>query len=466
MTSSFETIATVLEQHEDTLRVRKLLFCVCERRWENNTGVLRNLSLGQLVTTLRNKYASLTQLSDALFGVVQQLNRQNQYARIAQVVLNQMGPLYEGEEGSEPTQFNGVPDSTEFLVAQDTDINFSYERLAQALDSESEILRIRKMLWCACRQQWESNAQTLLVLDLAALLEELHYSFPTEADLRTGLDRVVQSVNRKAEYGAIAETLMSHLHPLYHAAPPTEPPTDLSEALPPDEVTELPTDLSSELPAMAVPTDLTQQDTLILKPTTAQLETIVSTQPTAPQTAAPQLASPQTIAQTAAPQTTAQMKTVVSSPQTQAQLETIVSDQYPKEPPPLEETEYGRATGTDFNPDFDLAVANTDATATAPTYDTFTVRLEVMKYANPLRAKILAFSALHHTFETRGQDWPHLRTQPFDELLQTLYQSYETLEILTEQLNTIAEQLESPEDSLQAAEAIIKAMKPYYSPCP
>ncbi|MGB0561097.1 MAG: hypothetical protein ACPGVO_04750 [Spirulinaceae cyanobacterium] len=460
MTSSFETIATVLEQHEDTLRVRKLLFCVCERRWENNTGVLRNLSLGQLITTLRSKYVSLTQLSDALFGVVQQLNRQNQYARVANVVLNQMSPLYEGDEAAEQTQFTFAPETTEFLGPQDTDINFSYEHLAQGLDEESEILRIRKMLWCACRQQWESNAQTLLALDLPALLEEMHYSFPTEADLQAGLDRVVQSVNRKAEYGAIAQTLLGHLNPLYHAAPPTDPPTDLSEPSSSEPNLSRP-NLSgpdgAELDSTQAPPDLALQNTLILQPTAAQMETLVAS----PQTAGNHAAGQTTTGQTAEQQTAAQMKTVASSAQTQAQLETMVSRQAPKQPPPLEVTEYG-STGTDFNPDLELEATHAEAVEGTLTYDAFTVRLEVMKYANPLRAKILAFSTLHHTFETRGQDWPHLRTQPFDALLQTLHQSYETLESLTQQLNATAEQLESPEDSLQAAEAIVKAMKPYY----
>ncbi|NEO85134.1 MAG: hypothetical protein F6J87_12925 [Spirulina sp. SIO3F2] len=437
MTSSLETIAEFLEQHEDTLRVRKLLFCVCERRWENDTGVLRNLSLNQLVSRLQQKYQTFGQLSDALFGVVQQLNRQSQYARIAQTVLNQMSTLYDEQDSSEQTQFNFAPDNTEFLgQAKDTDLTLSFEHLAQNLDAEAEVIRIRKMIWCTCRQAWESNTQVLLSLDLPALLEEIQYTFPIQSDLQAALNRVVNSVSRPAEYSAIAQTILSHLELLYHAAPPTHPP-DLSD-LPPLALEPLPTDPPTDYssPSTDSPASLDS----------AHLKTAVS-----PARAA-----------------AAQADTLVSPTPADAQADTVVSHQSPSPPPELTavETEYSPAPETDFNSDLDIERDDNTAessSTTAVVYDAFEVRLEVMKYANPLRAKIVAFSTLHHTFETRGQDWPHLRTQPFDQLLQTLYETYTDLETLVRQLNQTAEQLESPDDSLQAAEAIVKAMRPYYA---
>jgi hypothetical protein len=102
------------------------------------------------------------------------------------------------------------------------------------------------------------------------------------------------------------------------------------------------------------------------------------------------------------------------------------------------------------------------STAATPAYDPFAVRLAIMKYANPLRAKILAFSTVHHTFETRGQDWSNLRTHSFDSLLRALYESHTDFQQLVEQLCQTAHRLEAPDESLQAAEAIAKALKPYY----
>ncbi|NEO26321.1 MAG: hypothetical protein F6K03_05340 [Kamptonema sp. SIO4C4] len=103
-----------------------------------------------------------------------------------------------------------------------------------------------------------------------------------------------------------------------------------------------------------------------------------------------------------------------------------------------------------------------DSQPTQKAYDPFEIRLEVMKYANPLRAKILSFSTLHHQFETTGKEWSSLRTQSFDRLLSQLYETYPDFQELEQQLYATAQHLEAPDESQQAAEAIAQAMKPYY----
>jgi len=95
-------------------------------------------------------------------------------------------------------------------------------------------------------------------------------------------------------------------------------------------------------------------------------------------------------------------------------------------------------------------------------YDAFAVRLAVMKYSNPLRAKILLFCLVDEQSSFNQSGWLKLRSRPLDELLVEVFQKFANLEQLEYQLHATARNLQEPDEHAQAAEAIVKAMKPFY----
>lgn len=96
-------------------------------------------------------------------------------------------------------------------------------------------------------------------------------------------------------------------------------------------------------------------------------------------------------------------------------------------------------------------------------YDPFNLRLELMRYTNPLRAKILLFSALHQKKRLEEQDWVKLKADNLDSLLYTIYEQCETLEKLEACLCTTANHAEDePSECNQAAGAIIQCMGRFY----
>lgn len=94
--------------------------------------------------------------------------------------------------------------------------------------------------------------------------------------------------------------------------------------------------------------------------------------------------------------------------------------------------------------------------------DPFELRLEVMRYTTPLRAKVLLFSVLHYPFSFRGQDWSVLATYDFDELLITLLKTFPRLEELESQLYSTAQTLKELREGSQIAGAIVQALRPFY----
>ncbi|MEM6590524.1 MAG: adenylate/guanylate cyclase domain-containing protein [Cyanobacteria bacterium P01_H01_bin.119] len=107
------------------------------------------------------------------------------------------------------------------------------------------------------------------------------------------------------------------------------------------------------------------------------------------------------------------------------------------------------------------------ATATMPAQakdrsDLFELRLDIMRYTNPLRAKLLLHSCLHGPFGFTPQDWSALRSQTIDDLIRSVFDYCETFDDLESKLDIIAHCLGETDESRQVAGALAQAMKPYY----
>jgi len=92
----------------------------------------------------------------------------------------------------------------------------------------------------------------------------------------------------------------------------------------------------------------------------------------------------------------------------------------------------------------------------------FDVRLGILKYTNPLRAKILVFSSLHSDFTFSHEDWRDLKTYELDGLLRELVQNFRTYTDLEAVLYSTARRLPEPEAGVQAADTIIKCVRTLY----
>lgn len=99
--------------------------------------------------------------------------------------------------------------------------------------------------------------------------------------------------------------------------------------------------------------------------------------------------------------------------------------------------------------------------------DLFDLRQTVMRYTNPLRAKILLFSLLHHSYRReRAEQAFLLKGYELDKLLERMLQTYDQLPVLTVQLKKIARRLDNPLEYSQTAAAILRAVKPLYKKMP
>jgi hypothetical protein len=99
--------------------------------------------------------------------------------------------------------------------------------------------------------------------------------------------------------------------------------------------------------------------------------------------------------------------------------------------------------------------------------DPFELRQAVMRYTNPLRAKILLFALLHQSHQPHHHDWSDqaflIKTYELDKLLERTLQTYSQFSELARQIQTTARQLEEPAEYRQTATALLQVLKPFYA---
>ncbi|MEN9204849.1 MAG: hypothetical protein Q6K70_03475 [Thermostichales cyanobacterium DRC_bins_46] len=103
------------------------------------------------------------------------------------------------------------------------------------------------------------------------------------------------------------------------------------------------------------------------------------------------------------------------------------------------------------------------STELGPEYDIFELRLNLMRQANPLRAKILLFSALYHPIGYTDQGLGIVKTHSLDDLLKSLFLRCKTQAEMEHKIRTAASFLGDPDQTEPVAEAIVQSLRPWFS---
>lgn len=376
------------------------------------------------------------------------------------------------------------------------------EDVARILKNHPQKLRIKKLIYSACRRTWENNPAVLSQHHLNQLLPQLVTDYPNPEQLQVVLGRIVATLNRQAEYNQVALLILSSVEPLYSFQ-------QAATAVIPDADNEGTADLTSAPTAEVKPYEAIAQglashpqhqrlkklmyclchqrwenkaevlDSVsfeILLPYLHQITPSHDHLTYALSQLIKRLNRPeqygkiaQTLVQRLAPlyQKPPEDHTATLSrdhsphPGATADEQTTFS---PAPPVPCEQTQA-------FNPALHLAEAAVPTpvvppppTAVKDRKHLFELRLEITKYTSPLQAKILLFSTVQRPFQFTVQDWQHLRSFTLEDLLRDTFDYCTSFTDLETKLTIIASCLDAPDEGSQAASALLRAMKPYYPP--
>lgn len=461
-----DEVAQQLESQAERPQIHQLTFAANQHRWPTDSNVLDLYRLRDLVQDLTRNYSSFEELKQSLRQALSLAPESKAFIPAARTLLKVAKQAYQGDSSAAalPTEaslsefsptLGAGPTVSPFETRASNPIDNPlptqpYESIAATLEQSPSATRIKKLLYAVCSGEWSNDPVMLGRFRLSNLLKQLHQMSPHEDALHKALRNVVVTLNRQMEYELVAQLIQRECHQLYAPQDDAKPAsygtaqdnaTQLDPPGPPaSQHNEAP--FNSELGSGVDPVPLGFYDdgpepTGVLIPGTEADDTPISGWDTSPHSSS----TPET-----GPNATA------SSP------------------------ESAEAWATpDYNPSYasspqgEMTAGSTDSEATAQAAQTLDwqglaeLRVELMRYANPLRVKALMFSTLYYPFDANSDsDWSKLQTETLGDLILRLMEQFQKHSNLEEQLQLVASRLMPTDEYGNAAGAIIRALRPFY----
>lgn len=205
--SLLDEVVQSLENHQESLRIKKLLFCICKKYWENNPSILHNFSIKDLLEELLESNTNVNQLNLALYQLVKTLNRPHPYVELAKFIIYKTNQLY----AENNLQKNPITIETFLGRKQDSQIN----KITEYLENHQQSSRIKKLIFCVCNNRWENNANIIEGYDFKSLILEIIQRNPTRKDLEIAFKKVVANINKQQTYNSIANLIRQQLDVFY-----------------------------------------------------------------------------------------------------------------------------------------------------------------------------------------------------------------------------------------------------------
>ena len=392
----FNNVVRYLDSHEEKLRIKKLIFCICKKYWENNPNILEGVTMEDLVKELVQLKTSKEELSFSVYKLVKNLNHPQAYLGIATVIIEQISQLYGDIAAAYETQLLPLepavnPRFTGVNNAVNNEEDNSLRQVVSSLENHLETERIQKLMFAACKNRWENDRSVINNYGLRNIILELRQNNPNFLSLRQTINQIAENINKKALYLALADIILTQLEPLYDTDSDYEEEESNSQIFN-DQMVHLNDDCDSS-------------------------------------------------AKTAS----------FSSSRTRSKPVEFPSSIIPlNEPQVVMGLHFSESASLKNNPSNSPQIA---------AYDPFAIRLEILHYANPLRAKILIFSLLFYPWDQNSQDWLTLRSYTLEDLLQQLIESGKSLKDIEIQLYHIAQTQMDRDANVQTAGILVQVLQ-------
>jgi hypothetical protein len=392
----FNDVVRYLDSHEEKLRIKKLIFCICKKYWENEPNILNSVAMEDLVKELVQLKTNKEQLTFSVYKLVKTLNRPQVYLGVATVIIEQISQLYSNIAAAYDNQLLPVePEVNPSFTTVNNDVNNEEDNLLRqvvsGIENHRETARIQKLMFAACKNRWENDQAVINNYGLKNIVLELQRNNPNFLSLRQTLRQVAENINKKALYLALADIILTQLEHLYDTDNDDEEEDNESKSQRFNtQIVDLKNDSDSAAKTTSFSTS--RSDPVDFSSSIINL----------------------------------------NEPQLVMEL-------------PFAEPAYSNNNPSNF--------------PQIPAYDPFEIRLEIFQYANPLRAKILIFSLLFHPWDRSGQDWSTLRSYTLEDLLKQLIQSGKSLQDIEVQLYNIAQTQMDTDANVQTASILVQTLQ-------
>ncbi len=89
-----QQVVNYLDRHQEAVRIKKMLYCLCTSRWEKDTDYLNSINFQYLIEQIVRENNSLDLFRTLLQNLIKTVNKPKQYIEIAKVIYLAIGQLY------------------------------------------------------------------------------------------------------------------------------------------------------------------------------------------------------------------------------------------------------------------------------------------------------------------------------------------------------------------------------------
>ena len=228
--SILDEVVRELEQDVNISRIKRIIFFACKEFWENDVGELARTDLGLLLKELCAKYIKLEDIEAVLNSIVSKVNKKNEYALVADLILCQLSRLYEFEDftslETNISRFGGehAPAFHDEFRSEISSHEESERNPGNLFDIRQKILqqtnplRAKIVIFSTLYHEFTFSDRDWLLLknqELDTLLRQLFNVCPTLAELESQLYRTARNLENTDENDQTASVIIQAMSPCY-----------------------------------------------------------------------------------------------------------------------------------------------------------------------------------------------------------------------------------------------------------
>jgi hypothetical protein len=212
----FDQVVAYLEHHESSLRIKKMLYCLCTHRWERNQEFLQSINCYHFAEFVVREINTHEELKARLFEMLKTLNKPQEYVPIAKIIYSALGQIYPEFHRQYSSELNPSPAVVASAPAPaSAKIEYNAFELRQNLMSYANPLRVKTILHMVMEPEEFLDPRKINQHLLDDLLASLIAKYRTLAEIETIMSEAVELLSDVEEYGKAATGLMQALVPLY-----------------------------------------------------------------------------------------------------------------------------------------------------------------------------------------------------------------------------------------------------------
>jgi adenylate cyclase len=253
-----DQVALALSQDQHNQRIKKLLICNCYGTWEGQPDRINEISWRQLLVDTLERSPTLDALNFQLNQLAKTLSKPVEYAQVANQIIEIVQELYRPRPLpvslptplEDQTQWFAAPpstaDQTQLINSLPPPFLNPYDLVLQRLQTFPDEIRLKKLTYCLCYNQWPQDQSYLAAVTWPQLLQTLLELVSSPEHLRYLTQHIAQSISKPQEYLVLGNALCEIVSPLYQ----------VQQTYPINQIHQPPSELPDQTILVATPTPL------------------------------------------------------------------------------------------------------------------------------------------------------------------------------------------------------------------